>query len=922
MKTRRVWKIFRWCARQLANLSFCSVWLILLAALAGQAHLLSTKRVPVPEPLRRMVERRLTEQGIQLTYGHSAMDFSGHLLLQEVRVADTDAPASPLITARLVYVQLDPWDLILGKIDIQEIRVNGLALQLPAALSVSGEDEKPISGVDFSLRPVGDQIALSYLSGYVGRVPVQATGRINRPSPRTEDARPGDAADRVVKAWIAAARQIQQAEARLAAFENPRLHLQLTPVSARVTLAAASVDLQALGVDGLSGRAHDVESRATISFNGALQKPLEINGRIGRVELPGEILADDLVFALRAGAGPVFESIALQSSALHWRKITTGPLSVTVAQPAAGLFNAEVAIGLAEGFWHLRGLAEPKQQTAQLELEGFVDDATLAFAGSLIEKDLSGLLDPAQAAPLYVRAAFLPGWKVGKVTGRLHSGSVRVGDVLLDETGTEFTYDGTHVLADNLVLRQGESLAHGSYEMDTQSNDFRFLLTGGLRPMGISGWFHDWWSNFWTMFNFDRGLPDADVDVQGRWGDRYGTRVFVEAEGAGTGIKGVAFDRVNTRLFLRPNWFDIRHFEVALGQGSAHGWLARSIDLERDTWSHMEFAVDSTLPLETISSLFKEESAELLAPYHFSTPPRLQLKGRVDSAASPVGKHESIDIDLTSTGAMTYHDFPLSDLKVVAVMRDNHIDLPSLSVMFAEGQAMGNAKLRGPENARRLAFDIKLHQANLGQVVQTVTTLQPANPKVSPQKSADLSRELMERLDRGLLNFTLAAEGDFANFHSFRGKGRAGITGAELAQLNLFGPLSEAFNGSFINFGSFSLTTVEAPFQLKADRVHFDDLRITGRSALLQAKGDYQLKDNTLDFTAKLHPFDESTSVLGSAVGFVLTPLSKVFEVKLKGTLAKPSWIFSYGPSRLFNSFGSEEKNGSVPPKPSGVLAP
>ena len=95
--------------------------------------------------------------------------------------------------------------------------------------------------------------------------------------------------------------------------------------------------------------------------------------------------------------------------------------------------------------------------------------------------------------------------------------------------------------------------------------------------------------------------------------------------------------------------------------------------------------------------------------------------------------------------------------------------------------------------------------------------------------------------------------------------------------------------------------------------MRFDELRVTGPSALLQAKGYYHLNDGSLDFSAKVYPFDETTSILGSAVGLVLNPLSRVFEVRLQGTLANPSWIFAYGPSRLLNKLVGSEKS----PRPS-----
>lgn len=914
MSFRWAWKVCGWCTRQGFRLSVWSIWLLLLAALAGQVHLLSARRVPVPEPLRRVIEQRFAAHGLHVDFGRGMMNFTGRFIIEDVRLGLVATPA-PLATARSVYLRIDPWDLLVGHLNVIEVRVSGLDLHVPAVRSTSGGDELPAGNIDFALRPRGGEVELSYFTGYIGRLPVQASGRFRLPAAQASGADSKAILERVTAAYLTLAGRAQGADVWLAAFESPRLLLRLNPSDVAVDFSATSVDLGAFP-GGLGGKLAGVQVKTRLPLAGTFTTPMEITGAITSLDLPREITARDLALHLRgAPGGPAgFEasSLELQLGSLRWHGIEAGPLAASATQPSTGLVKTDISLTLAGSPWRLQGDAVPRNGTAQVWLDGVVDDATLAFAGGRIGRDLSELLDPAYPAPLHATASFGPGWKLAKAAGRLHSGPVRVGGAQLDETGTEFTYNGDRVLCENLVLRQGQSLAHGSYEMNTHTMDFRFLLTGGLLPSGIESWFHAWWSDFWSTFDFSRGLPVADVDVRGRWGDLTATRVFVQAEGGDTGLKGVPFDRVRTRLFLRPHWFDILHFDVRQAGREAQGRLARSLDLEKNTWRHMEFSVDSTLPFETISALFKEESSELLAPYRFTTPPRLQLNGRVDSAASPAGKHEHIDVALASTGAMTYHNFPLSDLKFEANVRDNRIDLPMLAVGFAEGHAHGTARLWGAEDIRRLAFDITLADANLGAVTQAVALLQP--PTAPPtEKTAEAIRLRQQRLEHGRLVFTLAAEGLYTNFYSFKGTGRAAITGAELAQLNLFGPLSEALRGTYFNLGSFSLTTVDAPFALDGEQLRFENLRVTGPNALLQAKGDYQLRDGRLDFTAKVHPFEESGSLVGSAVGFVLSPLSKVFEVKLQGTLSTPSWIFAYGPSRLINSITGGEKSSRAP---------
>lgn len=903
---RKAWHIGAWCTRQTARIVLWGVWAALLLALAAQVYVVSHRSIPLPDPLRRMVNERLAAEGLQVDFRDGEIDLAGRVVLRDVRVAFVTASAEPVATADIVYLHLDPLDLALGKLDLLDLSVHGLDIPGLAA------------GVEAAAVPLGDEVELSWLTGYVLGIPAQVDGRLRLPRTPASDAGPRPRAFESIAKIRARLDQVAEtARPWIAATGSPRLRLHLGGGKADIALAASSLDLGAVP-GGPGGRLGGLRASATVPLGPAPAR-IAVRGSVGSADLPGEISARDAVFLLRAEGSLSAAVLDLQAGSVRWRKIETGPLVVAAAGAAPGTVSADVSLSLAEGVWSIRASGDLGARSGRVSLDGFVDDGTLAFAGSLINKDLTGLLDPAQAAPLRAEAAFAPGWQLSRATGRLHSGVVRVGTVMLDETGTEFDYDGRRVLCDALVLRLGDSLARGSYEMDTATNDFRFLLSGRLRPAGISGWFHEWWTGFWHDFDFAGGPPVAEVDVQGRWGDLTATNVYVQAAGAGVNLRGVPFDGVETRLFLRPHWFDILRFDVTRDSAAAGGRVARFLDASGNNWLHMEFGVESTLPLATISTLFPKESSALLAPYKFDSPPRLKIEGRVDSASSLAGKHESINVDVNSAGPMTFHDFPLANLRTLALVRDDVVDLPRIDVTFAGGQATGEARVQGEGDARRLSFDISLTDADLGAVVQAVSALQPPPATPPTAKAAEAARRRQQRLEGGRLDFTLKAEGPFDDPHGFTGKGRGSITNAELGQLNLFGPISEALSGTFLNFGSFSLTTVEAPFRLDGERLRFPDLRVSGPSALILAKGNYHLDGGSLDFTARIHPFDESSSMFGSAASVVFSPFSRVFEVKLKGTLTDPSWVFSYGPSRLLNTITGGDRQPAPESTPSSA---
>jgi hypothetical protein len=165
----------------------------------------------------------------------------------------------------------------------------------------------------------------------------------------------------------------------------------------------------------------------------------------------------------------------------------------------------------------------------------------------------------------------------------------------------------------------------------------------------------------------------------------------------------------------------------------------------------------------------------------------------------------------------------------------------------------------------------------------------------------------------GVVSLTLTAKGPADDPLAFEGSGTATITGSDLARIRLLGGLSGILSEIGIGLGTVRLTDAEARFDVERDRLRFDSLRLNGPSAVVESNGLYALPAGTLDFTAKVRPFEQRTGILSSTAGFVLSPLTSVLEVKLGGTLDEPDWIFSYGPTQLFRRItGSRTK----PPAP------
>ncbi|MBC8010897.1 MAG: hypothetical protein H7067_12470, partial [Burkholderiales bacterium] len=180
----------------------------------------------------------------------------------------------------------------------------------------------------------------------------------------------------------------------------------------------------------------------------------------------------------------------------------------------------------------------------------------------------------------------------------------------------------------------------------------------------------------------------------------------------------------------------------------------------------------------------------------------------------------------------------------------------------------------------------------------------------APEKAPEEDKPL-----GGRVSFTLAATGPLADPLAYSGTGTARIVGADLARIRLLGGFSSLLSSLGIGITTVELAEADAEFRIDRNRVEFSRLHLTGPSALVEAKGDYTMPKGTLDFSAKVRPFEKSDGFFSSAAGFVLSPLSSALEVELRGPLDDPEWTFSYGPTQFFRRItGSRPKPDPAPP--------
>jgi hypothetical protein len=922
MKPLRVtWFVCKGCLKGVGTVVLWTLWLVLGLALLFQLRIASSRELSVPPLLLRKLESRLADEGLRVKFGNAQFDPSGHVALKQVELSN-EIFNEPLLSAGEMHFQINPWAAIAGSVVVRELRFTDATLQLPGMVSPSGRHEPLLREVQATLAMEPGRLTIRELTGRFENLTVAVRGAVALPKAgRREKRRPAEMLGSVVQAYLKSGRRIAALAPELAAFEKPRMEIVLVPDAAHVALAELHVkadrarwpaarfklgkDEQAVIVDRPFA-----QTAAPLS----LKEPwtLRVTSEAKSIELP-QARTEGFRAAALGTLGTDWKieprELALTLGRIDHGREQIQPVNIRLLPGPLPQVRAEIGGRVFDELWHIEASADLKARTATVDASTRISHALLAFAGHYAKRDLNALLQPAAPADLRVKATFTEGWKPGRVQGSLASGPVVVRTVPLDGASADFTLRGKDLLVDRIILRQGESDARGLYSMNTATRDYRFLLSGVLRPAGIGGWFGDWWPRFWSNFDFTSRPPKADIDVQGRWGAPHLSTVFVSVDALSPRVRKVAFDQVRTSLFIRPDFYEALELTATRGSGEARGTFRRQVDLRANTLRRMDFSVTSDLDLFESARIFEKAGTDLVEPFVFERPPKLVLSGRLDGPAGPNGAHENADIQVTSSGAFGFYGFPLSNLSFRAALRDDELKIHDLNVSFAGGRVTARAELSGKSPHRRLGFDGAIDDANLGLAISTLERFGAARKGETPPPQS----KFQQRLAGGRLGLRLSADGLYSNPFSFRGNGSSEITGAELAEVNLLGALSRV-----LDFTSLRLDAARANFKLEGPNLTFSELRITGPTAAIDARGTYQLEQRKMDFNARVYPFEESRNLFASAVDFVLTPLSNVLELKLSGSLEQPDWRFVYGPTSFLRSITGDDKSA---PKPGGSKA-
>ncbi|TAG31111.1 MAG: hypothetical protein EAZ36_03365 [Verrucomicrobia bacterium] len=891
----------------------------------------------VPNLVAEHFSREAEQHGVAVAAADVWLDPRGRILVIDPQVGLSSS--AQIVAADAVALQLRRRALLRGKLEILRAEFTGLRVALPALYSPTGLDQPLLEAGEFRLsRPTSDASwRVDQASARVLKVPTAFSG-ILPTGPDAARQRSLEASEQAAHDGLRRVAAIYRriVELPLSSIKRLRIDLSSEKLTAAIELPHLIVPAHPLVPDVLTGSTLDqVALDLSIPF-------ADPTGSILRVEAetlsaPPELAlsAGPLVLRLqRTGTGDLHAQAAVYRIHKKNTPIPEAPLVAEVSFcPKTSHVEGQLLTRLADTPLRINVAGDPARRAGKIRGEGALSPALLEMVRPFLPEKARPILTLSDGVRFSGAADFADGAKLERLVVRATAGRGVARSVMIDRAEAVLTYEplAKRFAAEEIVLVQGDAQAEGRYEMATDTLAFRFLLGGSFRPLGISGWFSGWWSGLWANFTFGDAPPQGSADIQGVWRKPMLTRVFVGAASGPMRLRELPLDSVATRLQVNPGGsLDVLGFRALQGERLAVGTFTRELGFppptRKDGWQRIRFDVRSNLPLEAVPLLFPAEGPAISAPFELSAPPQIHLAGEVHGPDSPTPRFQRYDLHLEVRAPLRYYGFPLERLDTFFAREGDEIRLSNLRAGIAGGSVSGSAVLSGPIAERWLAFDLALGDAQLDGVLAAWREFQTARAKTGTEafaatmsQSAGAAAAVAGAREvgpvkplGGKVHASARATGPMAQPLGFSGQGVARIEAADLARIRLLGGFSGLLSELGLGFSTVALSDAEASFAIKQNELHFDSLTLRGPSARMAATGIYRMQNGELEFAAKMRPFEENTGILSSTADFIFSPLTSVLSVELAGTLEKPSWTFTYGPTRLFRTLtGSRPKSSS-----------
>jgi hypothetical protein len=490
------------------------------------------------------------------------------------------------------------------------------------------------------------------------------------------------------------------------------------------------------------------------------------------------------------------------------------------------------------------------------------------------------------------RAAVLP---TLQLNGAFEAGEAAFRGVPISSAHSRFSYLSSVWSLPDFVATFPEGRLEFAYTSDIRSHDYHVQLRSQLHPQALKPLLEELAPKVFSFVQFHEP-PLIEGAVWGRWNEpeRFGAVARVSATNfvfREVPISELAASVQFTNRFVTATDVIVR------GGGPLVAASGAGYDL--DTQIIYLTNAFSTMDPKLILHAIGPQTEMTMSPYTFVTPPTARVNGWVEVRQ---GKRSDLRFEL-SGGPFHYWKFDVPQISGHVRWADETVTITNLQADFYRGKL-----------AADMFFDCTLPRESEFNL----------RARVSDADLHELVRGLSSQTNRleGILSGDLTiTKANTADWESWNGFGNAKLHDGFLWGIPLLGIFSSALNAVIPELGNSRVTGAKATFALTNSVIHTDDMEIRSSAMRLAYRGAIDFKGR-VDARVEARLMRDAW-VIGPLVSLVFSPLTKLFEYRVTGTLQEPQkeplyipkpLTFPLHPFKTLRELFSEEKPNPPPP--------
>ena len=413
----------------------------------------------------------------------------------------------------------------------------------------------------------------------------------------------------------------------------------------------------------------------------------------------------------------------------------------------------------------------------------------------------------------------------------------------------------------NLWARRPEGEATLIYMVNPHTRRFHWQVRANCFPAAIAPLLErPEEKHILTNFNFTVP-PVVEGEIWGRWRGREETGFRATVAVTNFLLRGEQVDEFRGAVNFTNDFFAITNVFARQGAGVITAPDVRIDAVQQRLWVTN---AHSTFDPYSFTRAIGPQTAKALQHYQFGTAPTLRVHGEI-----PFRESETTDLHFeVEGGPFRWSFFHLPQVTASLHWVTNRLVITNLDGAFHGGRLGGDINFDfTPKSSADFGFNLAFTNASL------------------PGFIADVSGKA-NKLEGTVAGTVVVTNANTMNMQSWQGYGDVRLVDGLLWDIPIFGLFTPVLNAVSKDLGSSRAKVAKGTFILTNSVIYTKNLEIQSPPAWLHYHG-------TVDFAGGVNANIEAemfrdTFLVGPVLSFLTSPVTKVFEYRVTGSLANP----------------------------------